>query len=714
MPDRPETALSPLQLPDPSHAMLKEVQQPPHKSVLQTGVDKVLDYTIGSDSTVGKEISRYAPGFLQTAALFTPGRSAFAVSMALGAANEVKLGDSFEMQLTEFGMGAAKGAANKAIFNKVGNANIMSSGLWSVPAKGVMLGVSTRAIDIGFTPQNWLNQQGNFDASQGFSRTLSTAFDPKSLALDVAIFGVAHGATSGINKLSGGFLDRSQALRNIAMGTTFGVTGGATGEFMAQSQRGGPYDWSEIVKRGAFQGVVDGLASAPGAYFGARNVPLAEKNPNGNGNSLKDAIADKTAEIKETITDVVDSADGLGRKASVAAAIGLTAMEPSSRITSKPLETNSQLVAEAPASLLERNSTAYLDHIKLVQVTPSERPILSEGVGVVRGSGTVDVKGNGTYSLEVPEGQTLRVVYKGGEPTLTISAESKGTIEYVNQSDKLLSLDPFKLADGQLRPDVKVLHPLADVFTPEQIANIDKIQQIHQEVALRLPPITQAEKQAISDKTYVPAKEQGGILDIVVGPPGAGKSTNVVNPLSEKRGATIIDGDEINPHIPGYENGLGQVAVGGTSGEIRAMNLKRAFENKDNVVLPFIGQKLPLMEQIIADARAAGYTKIALHYVDVPPETSARRVYARSMEEPNAKGIRQVIDPEWALRRINDGVTKVFDELIQRPGYLDQYSHYYGDVPKGEKFPVIRSSDPNMPKPWEPGFEAYQRGEKKE
>ncbi len=346
--------------------------------------------------------------------------------MALGAANEVRIGDSFEMQLTEFGMGAAKGAATKAIFNKVGNSNIMSSGLWSVPAKGVALGISSRAIDVGLTPQNWLNQQGNFDATQGIGRTLSTALDPKSLALDVAIFGVAHGATSGINRLSGGFLDRSQALRNIAMGTTFGVTGGATGEFMAQSQRGGPYDWSEIVKRGAFQGVVDGLASAPGAYYGARNVPLAEKNPNGNGNTLKEAIADKTAEIKETISDVVDSADGLGRKAGVVAAIGMTALEPTSRITSNPIEPATHIVAEHQVGGNDRNTAGYLDHIKLIEVNPAERPVLGEGAGVVRGAGTVDVRGNGTHSLEVPEGETLRVVYKGGEPTLSVSPGSKG------------------------------------------------------------------------------------------------------------------------------------------------------------------------------------------------------------------------------------------------------------------------------------------------
>jgi len=68
MPDRPESSLSAPAIADnsASHAMLNEVQQ--HKSYLQTGVDGVLDFTIGSNSAVGKEISRYAPTFLQTAA----------------------------------------------------------------------------------------------------------------------------------------------------------------------------------------------------------------------------------------------------------------------------------------------------------------------------------------------------------------------------------------------------------------------------------------------------------------------------------------------------------------------------------------------------------------------------------------------------------------------------------------------------------------------
>jgi hypothetical protein len=712
MPDRPDSALTLRQLPDASQAMLKDVQQPQHKSYLQTGVDSVLDATIGSNSSVGKELSRYTPSFLQTAALFTPGRYAFAASMAIGAANEARVGDSLEMQLTEFGMGAAKGAATKVLFDRVGNANIMKGALWSVPAKGVMLGVSGRAIDVGLTPQNWLNEQGNLDATQGLSRTLSTSLDPKSLAMDVLIFGAAHAGTSGINKLSGGFLDRSQAARNIVMGTTFGVTGGTTSELMAQSQRGGPYDWGEIAKRGLYQGIVDGVASAPGAIYGARSVPLAEAKPNGNGSSLKEKLADKTAEIKEHISDAVDSADDFGRKAGVVAAIGLSALEPtgSAHINNAPVE-HTQIVSEHQVSGSDRFSTAdYLDSLKsfkLIEVNAGERTVLREGLGAVRGAGKVELNGSGIFSLDVPEGQTLRVVYKGGEPTLTVSAESRGRIEIVNQYEKPLRMEGLRNADGSLKPNIEVLHPLADVFTAKEIADIEGIQAIHQEVAKRQPVVSDAEKQAISDKTYVPAKVQGGVLDIVVGPPGAGKTSNIVEPIAEKRGATIIDGDEINPLIPGYENGLGQVAVGGVSGEIRAMNLKRALENKDNIVLPFIGQKLPLMEQIIQDARAAGYTKIAVHYVEVPPEVSARRVYARSMEEPNAKGVRQVIDPEWALRRINDNVTKVFDELIQRPGYLDQFVHYFGDVPRGERFPVVRSSNPEMPKPWEPGFELH-------
>lgn len=704
MPDRPETLPVP-QSPDggtASHAMLKEVQQTQHKSYLQTGVDAVLDATIGSDSSVGKEISRYAPGFIQTAALFTPGRKAFLASMAVGAANEVRVGDSLQMQLTEFGMGAAKGAATKALFNRVGNNNIMNSGLWSVPAKGVFLGTSSRAIDVGLTPHNWLNKQGDFDPTQAIGKTLVTAFDPKSMALDVAIFGIAHGGTAGLNRLTGGAIERSQMARNITMGTTFGATSGATHELMTQSERGGPLDWSEIAKRGLYQAVVDGVASAPGAYMGARNRPVVERETTGGGTSdqIKTAISEKGTEIKDAISSAVEEVDGFGRRTAVAATIGLAALEPTGgRVTPPQLEPTSQVVAEHVVAAgsdkikLTKGVVEFGDHIKLVNLVPGERQVLRGEPAVVRGSGTVDVKGSNTYTLEVPEGQTMRVVYKSGDPQIHISEASKGTIEYVNQSEQTLLPKAFLTPEGQLRPDVKVLHPLADVFTPNEIAEIVKIQQIHQEVAKRVPTVSDAEKQAISDATYVPAKTQGGVLDIVVGPPGAGKTTNVVEPLAEKRGATVIDGDAINPLIPGYENGLGQVAVGPISGEIRSMNLKRAFENKDNVILPFIGRQLPLMEQIISDARAAGYGKIAVHYVEVSPEVSARRVFSRAMEPPNEQGIRQVIDPEWALRRVNDGVTRVFEDLINRPGYLDEFAHYFGEVPRGEKFPLIRSSD---------------------
>ena len=711
MPDRPETALTPIPAHDASHALLTDAQQ--HKSYLQTGVDSALDATIGSQSTVGKEISRYAPSFLQTAALFTPGRGALVASMAIGAAGEMRVGDSLQMQIAEFGLGAAKGGATKYMFNKLGNANIMEGSLMSVPFRGVVLGASSRALDTGLSAHTWLNSQGNFDATQGLTRTLSTSLDPRSLALDGLIFGVAHGATSGINRISGGMLEKSQAARNIVMGTTFGVTGGASSEFIAQTQRGGPYNWGEIATRGLAQGAVDGLASAPGAFYGAR-LAAVEKNEsstnnkgnnsggNGSGADHERANGDRTfaEKMSDAVDSAVDSADNLSRKAGVVAAIGLSALDAhSGNITaarSQQVEsTQQQHVQYVEASAGDGSTSTvinYLDHIKLITPVPGERVVLPEGAALVKGAGTVDLRNNGIYHIEVPEGQTLRLVYKDGEPQVGISPNSKGTIEYVNQNDKELTPESFLTPDGGVRPDVSILHPLADVFTPDEIAKIMEIQQIHREVQQRQPEISQEEKQAIAEKTYVPAKVNGGVLHIVVGPPGAGKSTNIVNPLAEQYGATVIDGDAINPHIPGYENGLGQVAVGPVSAEIRAIQTKIAFAEKANTVLPFLGQKLPVVLEVINDARAAGYTKIAVHYVQVPNEVSARRVFGRSVAPPTEDGIRQVIDPEWALRRIKDNVGKVFDDIITRPGLIDEYAHYNGDVPRGEQFPVVRKS----------------------
>lgn len=676
MPDRPESSTT-LNQPDASasHAMLSEVQQ--HKSYLQTGVDSVLDFTIGSNSTVGKEISRYAPTFLQTAALFTPGRGALAASIALGASNEMRVGDSMEMQIAELGMGAAKGAATKAIFNKVGNANIMGGGLWSVPARGVILGASTRAIDIGLTPQTWLSNVGGFDPVMGATRTLQGSIgNPTAIALDAAIFSVAHGATFGANKLASGAIDRSPALRNIVMGSTFGVTSGSTQELVRQQQQGGPLNWGEIAKRGLIEGVVDGVASAPGAVMGDRAA-------------------------RKFVSENFDKSESVRKTTGLAALIGLLSLSSGSGNHSTVSESKSTS-SDAPSVPLEGTQRAAADlanghNIRLVDMTPAERQVIGTENAIVRGSGTVDVKGNSDLLLEVPEGETLRVVLKGGQPIIHISDASKGTVEYVNQAEKLHMPEGLKALDGSIRPDVRVLSPLADVFNPAQIADIKSIQEQHVQVQNRLPETTEAERAQIAKDVYKPAKVQGGVFIIVAGPPGAGKTTNVIDPMAEKHGATVIDGDAINPLIKGYENGWGQVAVGPISADIRTRVLKQAMENRDNIVFPFLGRQLPLMEQMIADARAMGYEHVAVHYVGVPEEVSAMRVYNRAMMPPDKNGIRQVVDAEWALRRVGDGPLRVFEDISQRPGYIDEFVHYNGDVPFGQPLPVVRRSTTSIP-----------------
>jgi predicted kinase len=787
--------------------MLREIQQPQHKSYLQTGVDAVLDATIGSNSSVGKEISRYAPSLLQTAALFTPGRYAFGASMALGAANEARVGDSLEMQLTEFGMGAAKGAATKALFDRVGNSNVMGSGLWSVPAKGVMLGVSGRAIDVGLTPQNWLNAHGQFDAGQGINRTLATSLDPKSLALDVLIFGAAHAGTSGINKLSSGFLDRSQAARNIVMGTTFGVTGGATGELMAQSQRGGPYDWGEIAKRGLYQGIVDGIASAPGSIYGARNVPLAEAKPNGNGSSLKEALADKTTEIKETISDVVDSADDFGRKAGVAAVLSLSALEPTgiSRVNTAPVEPT-HIVAEHQVNGADTGTIVnYLDHITYIEARSGEaglgqqghggveqsghggveqpghvgveqsahvgveqsghvgveqpvhvsveqarqvgaelppKPLLIEKTaqadirlteqspvahitdssGTVTGSGTIEVEGNSTNHLRLSpqEGETLRVILKDGNPNFEIPENTRGKIEFVNLTTTDLPEHLLKTPQGEPRDNVEVLNPLVRVFSAEEIEHIESVRNAQrmlkkstllddaninvdalplpeQEAARARRDAAEAKLQELTDVSYGQgAKTQGRILHIVVGPPGAGKSSILVDPLAEKTGALIVDSDNIKPLLEGYEKGLGTNAVHADSAEVAKRVLERAFANGDNIVYPQLGRLEDSMRALIERARSEGY-KIGYHYADLPPEQAARRVFERSKREPDPEtGIRQMVDPHYALVVAGKNPGNVFQKLR---GEADWYQHYNTDVPHGTDAVLV---DASPRPPWMP------------
>jgi predicted kinase len=186
-----------------------------------------------------------------------------------------------------------------------------------------------------------------------------------------------------------------------------------------------------------------------------------------------------------------------------------------------------------------------------------------------------------------------------------------------------------------------------------------------------------------------PRKER--VLHLVIGPPGSGKSSVVVDPLAEKYGAMIVDSDHIKPHIPGYNKGIGGNAVHEVSANIASQILVKAMASGDNIVHPTTGYCPEYIMELVNTAKAKGY-KVGVHLVDLPKEEAAKRVLNRAVIEIN--GVRQVVNLTYALKVVGDKPKAAFEKVIaQHRGLIDEYSHWNNNVARGQKPILVEQSE---------------------
>ncbi len=123
---------------------------------------------------------------------------------------------------------------------------------------------------------------------------------------------------------------------------------------------------------------------------------------------------------------------------------------------------------------------------------------------------------------------------------------------------------------------------------------------------------------------------------LVLGLPASGKSTFIVDPLSEEIGGFILDCDVIKEMIPEFQfsNGAGADAVHMESMEImnRSMDAFLTGDMKGtNVILPLVSSDLDdLMNTYIKPFEEAGYTVKAM-FREADPGDAAARVVMREL-----------------------------------------------------------------------------------
>lgn len=133
------------------------------------------------------------------------------------------------------------------------------------------------------------------------------------------------------------------------------------------------------------------------------------------------------------------------------------------------------------------------------------------------------------------------------------------------------------------------------------------------------------------------AKQKNKRIDIVLGNPGAGKTTSVASNLISTYGSLQIDPDDAKRDLPEYSDPKFNVPghVGSASGAIHEESsnisnevFRHAIRKGDNIVLPMIGKNIDSIESKIGLLDKLGY-EVHVHMVNAPLSVTIPRTIDR-------------------------------------------------------------------------------------
>lgn len=305
---------------------------------------------------------------------------------------------------------------------------------------------------------------------------------------------------------------------------------------------------------------------------------------------------------------------------------------------------------------------------------------------------SIDTAGKTAYN-ENAEGEP-----QTAEKTQSATTEKpKASPELQSAIDRLTAGEDVSREEIDRIPEVAAVRALpkmntADIQTPER-------QKLRSEV---LEQLYQRGSYSSETHDYTGEIAQERRADIVIGAPAAGKSSVLVDPLSEQHKSRVIDSDDAKKLLPEYDEGKGAGNVHRESSMIRNDLLVRAVENGDNLVWPTVGDKLDKLLRDIQNFRDNGYS-VYLHLNELSASKATGRALGRYLSEG------RFVDPEVVLK-VGDKPTQNYNYIRQQEGLIDGYSHYSNDVPRGEKPILYEAGDTRRPLEGDRGRGVRQSG----
>lgn len=166
-------------------------------------------------------------------------------------------------------------------------------------------------------------------------------------------------------------------------------------------------------------------------------------------------------------------------------------------------------------------------------------------------------------------------------------------------------------------------------------------------------------------------------IDIVIGLPASGKSSTLVNPISQQHKSRIIDSDEAKKLLPEYNNGWGANIVHEESKFIANNQLFAALLAKENIVYPIVGSNAEKLVNLLKFAKTKSKYNVYLHYNEIRLNEALARLLSRFLENG------RFIPPE-ILFKYGDKVKDTYQSL-KGGDFIDGYSKWNNDLPRGKR-----------------------------
>lgn len=161
--------------------------------------------------------------------------------------------------------------------------------------------------------------------------------------------------------------------------------------------------------------------------------------------------------------------------------------------------------------------------------------------------------------------------------------------------------------------------------------------------------------------------KQGRRVDIVIGPPAAGKSSVAVDALAKQHGGRIVDADLVKARLPEFRNGLNANGVHEESALLASAIFQRSMKSGDNMVLQILGSSdEQVKRKYITQLKAAGYD-VHLTVVTADRDVVTKRAIKRFTdgETFNKKKVHRFVDPSIAYHLIGNRPLETFKKLAK-------------------------------------------------